>query len=109
IVFLQAVDGIRYRNVTGVQTCALPIFFCHHIPVDIEGIRNMMAKDEVTEVHKSIFESSDRTIITAGRLHPDKDQKTLLKAFKKEIGRASCRDRVKIAARNEGVRRRQCK
>lgn len=52
-------------------------------PVDIEGIRNMMAKDEVTEVHKSIFESSDRTIITAGRLHPDKDQKTLLKAFKK--------------------------
>src|SRR5699024_11466889 len=23
--FLQAEDGIRYRNVTGVQTCALPI------------------------------------------------------------------------------------
>ena len=52
-------------------------------PVDIEGIRNMMAKDEVTEVHKSIFESSDRTIITAGRLHPDKDQKTLLKEWLK--------------------------
>src|SRR5438067_4002078 len=25
--FFQAEDGIRYRNVTGVQTCALPIFF----------------------------------------------------------------------------------
>src|SRR5699024_11607165 len=25
IVFLQAEDGIRDRNVTGVQTCALPI------------------------------------------------------------------------------------
>src|SRR5699024_11488553 len=25
--FLQAEDGIRYRNVTGVQTCALPILF----------------------------------------------------------------------------------
>src|SRR5437667_7895771 len=24
--FFQAEDGIRYRDVTGVQTCALPIF-----------------------------------------------------------------------------------
>src|SRR5699024_12202659 len=27
IFFFQAEDCIRYRNVTGVQTCALPIFF----------------------------------------------------------------------------------
>src|SRR5699024_11705305 len=26
ILFFQAEDGIRGRNVTGVQTCALPIF-----------------------------------------------------------------------------------
>src|SRR5699024_11587386 len=26
LVFFQAEDGIRDRNVTGVQTCALPIF-----------------------------------------------------------------------------------
>src|SRR5207249_8321569 len=26
-LFFQAEDGIRDRNVTGVQTCALPIFF----------------------------------------------------------------------------------
>src|SRR5699024_11229472 len=26
VFFFQAVDGIRDRNVTGVQTCALPIF-----------------------------------------------------------------------------------
>src|SRR6266513_4484154 len=25
VFFCQAEDGIRYRNVTGVQTCALPI------------------------------------------------------------------------------------
>src|SRR5699024_11561515 len=25
--FFQAEDGIRYRSVTGVQTCALPIYF----------------------------------------------------------------------------------
>src|SRR5207249_7708517 len=27
--FFQAEDGIRDRNVTGVQTCALPIFMPH--------------------------------------------------------------------------------
>src|SRR5207249_9526850 len=26
--FFQAEDGIRDRNVTGVQTCALPIYLC---------------------------------------------------------------------------------
>ena len=50
-------------------------------PVDIEGIRDMMSKDEVSEAHKAVFRRSCKTIITAGRLHPDKDQKTLLKAF----------------------------
>src|SRR5699024_11862415 len=29
-LFLQAEDGIRDRNVTGVQTCALPICFAFH-------------------------------------------------------------------------------
>src|SRR5699024_11935813 len=28
--FFQAEDGIRDRNVTGVQTCALPILFFRH-------------------------------------------------------------------------------
>src|SRR5207249_5376049 len=28
--FFQAEDGIRYRNVTGVQTCALPISSAVH-------------------------------------------------------------------------------
>src|SRR5699024_11821752 len=28
IFFFQAEDGIRDRNVTGVQTCALPILLC---------------------------------------------------------------------------------
>src|SRR5699024_11388574 len=30
--FFQAEDGIRDRNVTGVQTCALPIFFSSKAP-----------------------------------------------------------------------------
>src|SRR5690625_6544655 len=35
IFFLQAEDGIRDGHVTGVQTCALPIF--HRIPVSHKG------------------------------------------------------------------------
>src|SRR5699024_12009671 len=31
IFFFQAEDGIRDRNVTGVQTCALPIFYLYKI------------------------------------------------------------------------------
>src|SRR5699024_11864167 len=31
--FFQAEDGIRDRNVTGVQTCALPIFLCYFLKV----------------------------------------------------------------------------
>src|SRR5438093_10990645 len=33
-MFLQAEDGIRYWSVTGVQTCALPIYALHrpHLP-----------------------------------------------------------------------------
>src|SRR5699024_11309126 len=34
--FFQAEDGIRDRNVTGVQTCALPILENHPLPWDIE-------------------------------------------------------------------------
>src|SRR5207249_5759782 len=30
--FFQAEDGIRDRNVTGVQTCALPILSCTEAP-----------------------------------------------------------------------------
>src|SRR5207249_7714477 len=31
IFFFQAEDGIRDRNVTGVQTCALPIYSIRHL------------------------------------------------------------------------------
>src|SRR5438067_9636754 len=35
--FFQAEDCIRVRNVTGVQTCALPIFTLDAIPVFVRG------------------------------------------------------------------------
>src|SRR5690606_39589185 len=36
--FFQAEDGIRDFHVTGVQTCALPIYICHSIDHAIRAI-----------------------------------------------------------------------
>src|SRR5699024_11839904 len=50
--FFQAEDGIRDRNVTGVQTCALPIFTTNgDAPVVVmttEVLRNMLYASSVT-------------------------------------------------------------
>src|SRR5260370_3978411 len=35
--FFQAEDGIRDSSVTGVQTCALPIFLDIALPLNIQG------------------------------------------------------------------------
>src|SRR5256885_13161425 len=34
--FFQAEDGIRYYKVTGVQTCALPIY--QEVPASVDGV-----------------------------------------------------------------------
>src|SRR5699024_11761783 len=40
--FFQAEDGIRDRNVTGVQTCALPILKIHEtLPVDTSRVKSL--------------------------------------------------------------------
>src|SRR5699024_11232659 len=41
--FFQAEDGIRVRNVTGVQTCALPIFFLQECPAKSGGVFVILA------------------------------------------------------------------
>src|SRR5690606_40527524 len=46
--FIQAEDGIRYYHVTGVQTCALPIFRCTGI--NEAGRRLLSALDVPHEV-----------------------------------------------------------
>src|SRR5699024_11578563 len=45
-VFFQAEDGIRDRNVTGVQTCALPISL--HVPalVRLQGVQHALHGEE---------------------------------------------------------------
>src|SRR5699024_11457688 len=50
--FFQAEDGIRDRNVTGVQTCALPIFQGY-----AEGIRDGVFTGEDAEVGLNVIAS----------------------------------------------------
>src|SRR5699024_11705299 len=59
-MFIQTEDGIRYRNVTGVQTCALPIFgylanrYGFH-QVAINGLSNQEpSQKELTEIIDNI-------------------------------------------------------
>src|SRR5699024_11877044 len=90
LLFLQAEDGIRDRNVTGVQTCALPIFTqadgqlnkriigqvewekksISHIPLDekltkewLKQVFNDLAETEHTRyLASSIFRSEERRV-----------------------------------------------
>src|SRR5207249_7864517 len=50
--FFQAEDGIRDRNVTGVQTCALPIFddFLARTPCDVLLLDLQMERSAVDAV-----------------------------------------------------------
>src|SRR5699024_11814414 len=54
--FFQAEDGIRDRNVTGVQTCALPIYDEDIDTRDIDAVKNHI-KFLRQEMEKSKVES----------------------------------------------------
>src|SRR3712207_9472115 len=71
VVFCQAEDGIRDIGVTGVQTCALPIFECR-----LDSTSEAAWEDcEYPAEYRNL--SPGRHVF--------------------EIGRASCRERVKIS------------
>src|SRR5699024_12126332 len=56
-IFFKAEDGIRYRNVTGVQTCALPIFnFKDKIVIE--------RKADLNELCCNLFDKKDEEGLT---------------------------------------------
>src|SRR5699024_11258352 len=93
-------DGIRYRNVTGVQTCALPIsnntFAAGSLdlsvnPETIVNIDNLKPGDEVT---REFDISNEGTLdITKVLLDTSYTVDDANGDNTGEIGRASCRER----------------
>src|SRR5699024_11721066 len=56
IFFFQAEDGIRDRNVTGVQTCALPIFVVIKMPQISDTDLKYLIKDEHKDLNTEIID-----------------------------------------------------
>src|SRR5207244_6962437 len=91
--FFQAEDGIRDDLVTGVQTCALPIFVAR--PLDARDAhrreeRTFGALDDEMSCRR--FDRTAHDVIERGLASKEhvaaRDQRD------EQIGRASCRERV---------------
>src|SRR5688500_19093766 len=91
IFFFQAEDGIRDYKVTGVQTCALPISAVGaHLQVVEEGAARREPTREVVALQQ----------LTA--LHVESEQA-------RQIGRASCRERVESCAGTGAQNKKKCR
>src|SRR5699024_11502472 len=73
--FVQAEDGIRYRNVTGVQTCALPICI-REITAEMMAAKIGLSLEKVTDLFCG--ETSYQTPKVDTRAAIFKDNKILL-------------------------------
>src|SRR5207249_5685965 len=106
--FFQAEDGIRDRNVTGVQTCALPIS-------EQDDGDGDAAQDAVSELDERVvvLRRERVTALTAGPVaaaetgvgQPDRGARQHNQP--ERIGRASCRERGEMAEGEGTVRRRE--
>src|SRR5207244_7092046 len=90
--FFQAEDGIRDDLVTGVQTCALPIFDANGNPIPVAAASrtpfpgNMIPASRITSLSQKILGLVPGTNVLNPGTGPNYQ----------EIGRASCRERVSI-------------
>src|SRR5437868_6762995 len=88
--FFQAEDGIRYRNVTGVQTCALPIFAgaVERPDAAVHQRRHGAVQGRVHRRRGPRLQArGDVAEVRARRRQAQRSRRG-------QIGRASCRERV---------------
>src|SRR5690606_39575427 len=96
-----AEDGIRGFHVTGVQTCALPIFFADTVP-GMQGLRrgdiDVSMETWVDNIHEIWDEViAEGTVVDLGPNFPNAPQGWYVPTYMiEEIGRASCREGVEI-------------
>src|SRR2546422_7407208 len=96
--FFQAEDGIRDVAVTGVQTCALPIYRAvgtAEEPLRVLGDPRVVGRALDREVERHLEAEAARAldepveVVEGAELRVDRRVAAL-----REIGRASCRERV---------------
>src|SRR5690606_39344495 len=92
--FFQAEDGIRDFHVTGVQTCALPIYFTDPLTWSHNRVEG---KQEYTSL---LYIPAQAPWDMWNRDHKHGLKLYVQRVFK--IGRASCRERVESAVVGEG-------
>src|SRR5699024_12160705 len=105
----QAEDGIRDRNVTGVQTCALPISTRRS---SLERLHRLLSSFDYETPRLSLSELSRRAglpLSTTHRMVGELLDLGILERDENEalckIGRASCRERGEGSRQNRGVER----
>src|SRR5207248_3624746 len=105
----QAEDGIRYRTVTGVQTCALPIYTV----INYLRVAEVMADGRIIAVARNnkrlCFRPNDSGLRKA-RLAERLIYRPRFPRFgdnssANQIGRASCRESVYVSERRGDVKR----
>src|SRR5207237_7273743 len=96
--FFQAEDGIRDSSVTGVQTCALPIYLPRLLPLRPAGRRGRPGRlFDLWLRGAGVPRPADATGPGAGAAQGADGGIPLAQgAGRGEIGRASCRERVEI-------------
>src|SRR5260221_5100219 len=88
--FLQAEDGIRDHCVTGVQTCALPIY---EVVVGRLGVYGPGAHDFLGNAESTDDDFVAATVLSNGHPLIMRFDGTLPRIAPRQIGRASCRER----------------
>src|SRR5205823_10041063 len=102
--FFQAEDGIRDKLVTGVQTCALPIYFEAAGVTPRRTLTEIRTNDSAEyslgqELTVDTFEAGQKVDVVG--TSKGKGFAGVMKRHK--IGRASCRERVCVSGGAAGV------
>src|SRR5690606_39670621 len=91
--FFQAEDGIRDFHVTGVQTCALPIFRVETYPT----VHQMVSRVRARLNGEAGFADILAALFPCGSVTgaPKISAMKILRTLEDEIGRAACRERAR--------------
>src|SRR5690606_40874327 len=92
--FLQAKDDIRNFHVTGVQTCALPIYDLEPVVEDVIMLGEYDDRVYIEPTKVIMDLPNDRGILRITTEEGQKLDRVPLERL--EIGRASCREKEKV-------------